>query len=77
MAATPDVKRAYEVLQSKATPYSLLWSYYDGEHPLKYTAERLREVFNKLDVKFIENWCAVVIDAAIDRINLAGFKAAD
>jgi len=77
MAATPDVKRAYEVLQSKATPYSLLWSYYDGEHPLKYTAERLREVFNKLDVKFIENWCAVVIDATMDRINLTGFQVAD
>jgi len=77
MAATPDVKRAYEALKSKATHYSLLWQYYDGEHPLKYTAERLREVFNKLDVKFIENWCAVVIDATMDRINLTGFQVAD
>ena len=77
MTATPDVKRAYEALKAKATLYDLLWRYYDGDHPLKYTAERLREVFNKLDVKFIENWCAVVIDAAMDRINLTGFQVAD
>ena len=46
MTATPDVKRAYEALKAKSADYSLLWRYYDGDHPLKYTAERLREVFN-------------------------------
>lgn len=77
MAATPDVKRAYEALTAKGATYDVLWSYYDGTAPLKYTAERLREVFSKVDARFTENWCAVVIDAAMDRINLTGFQVAN
>jgi len=38
-----------------------------------YTHERLREVFDKSSVKFIQNWCAVVIDTALDRIVFKGW----
>jgi hypothetical protein len=37
---------------------------------LTYASARLREVFAGLDMKFSENWCAVVVDACKDRINL-------
>lgn len=77
MAVVSDLKRAYEALKSKRTLYDLLWRYYDGDHPLIYSTERLREAFAAINVKFIENWCAVVIDAAMDRINLTGFQVVD
>lgn len=71
----PDLDRAYKVLAAKAAPYTNLWNYYDGDQPLMYTGRKIRELFQNLDLaKFVENWCAVVVDAANDRINLAGVK---
>lgn len=70
MAELNDLKLAYDTLSAKQRPYTLLWNYYDGDQPLVYSADRLREVFRKLDAVFIQNWCSVVIDAASDRIDL-------
>jgi len=71
-----DLELAFAALQAKQNEYSTLWNYYDGNHPLVYSSKRLREVFRNLDVKFVENWCAVVIDAAFERLNLARFSVA-
>ncbi len=65
-----DLDRAYRALKGKQKSYNKLWDYYDGEQPLTYTSKRLRNIFKNLDTHFSENWCAVVIDAANDRIFL-------
>lgn len=65
-----DMERAVAALVGKATRDTLLWRYYEGDHPLIYSSKRLREVFKQLDAKFVENWCAPVIDAANDRLSL-------
>lgn len=65
-----DMQKAFKVLKAKQDPYNALFKYYDGEQPLVYTADRLREIFKDLDAYFAENWCSVVIDSARDRINL-------
>ena len=69
----PDLDRALKTLSAKLELYEDIWNYYDGDQPLMYTAKRLRDIFAKLDMAtFVENWCAVIIDAANDRINLRG-----
>ncbi len=73
----PDLERAYEALGAKQAHYDLLWRYYDGDHPLRYSAERLRQLFDQLDAKFQENWCSVVVNAPMDRINLARFQVGE
>lgn len=74
----PDLDRAYKVLNAKLSDYNNLWDYYDGDQPLMYTAKRMRDLFYKLDMAtFVENWCAVVIDAANDRINLSSVSVKD
>jgi hypothetical protein len=40
-----------------------LFAYYAGDQPIKYAAERLRDIFQNAQTRFTENWCAVVIDA--------------
>jgi hypothetical protein len=75
--ASLDLKLAYEALRAKNVPYKKLWDYYDGDHPLMYTASRLEEIFKDLDAVFTQNWCAVVIDSVNDRINLKGITFAD
>jgi len=71
-----DLGLAFDTLSAKTSPYTTLWAYADGNHPLTYTNERLREVFRSLDARFTANWCAVVLGACLERINLAGWQVA-
>lgn len=71
-----DLQTAYEALSGKAGDYTQLWEYYDGEHPLTYSTARLRQVFRQEFVRFTQNWCGVIIDAAFERLNLARFQVA-
>ncbi len=69
-----DKERAYNALSAKSAPYTQLFNYYDGDQPLMYASKRLNEIFAGLDTVFVENWCAVVIDALKDRVNMAAVK---
>jgi len=72
-----DLEKAFTALQGKQTLYTTLWAYYDGDQPLVYSSERLRKVFTNLNAKFVQNWCAVVVDACMDRITLDGLQVAE
>lgn len=65
-----DLQRAYEALKNKVEEYNKLWDYYDGAHPLEYNASKLRDIFGELDATFNENWCAVVVNNILDRIQV-------
>ena len=69
-----DLEIAYNALTNKQIPYTRLWSYYDGDQPLIYSAKRLAELFRRVDASFTQNWCAVVVDSAMDRLNLGRFQ---
>jgi len=73
-----DLDRAYQALSGKLSIYNLLWKYYDGDQPLMYTSRRMDDIFKDLELsKFVENWCAVVIDSANDRIMLDSLSSKD
>lgn len=65
-----DLEQAVEELSAKDLAYSKLWRYYDGEPPLIYSTEKLREIFESIQVRFSENWASVIVDALIDRLSL-------
>ena len=77
MATQTDVERAIEALTRKQAPYASLYDYYNGRQPLQYAAALLAKVFRNLDAKWTENWCAVVIDSLLERLELAGFACKD
>lgn len=72
-----DLKLAFDTLTAKKLNYDRYYAYYDGNQPLTYTSKRLEQIFQNLDAYFAENWCAVVIDAVRDRINLREIQVAD
>lgn len=72
-----DLENAVEILKSKNVSSQLKWEYYDGPQPLKYSTERLREMFKDYLVHFEMNWCSVVVDTLLDRITLKGLSTAD
>ncbi len=65
-----DLERVVKALQAKRARYSRLWEYYDGLQPLTYSTKRLQEAFSQIDVRFVMNWCAVVVNAVADRMVL-------
>lgn len=67
-----DVKKAFEAIAAKKAGYTDLYNYYDGKQPLVYASERLKEVFAGVEVRFTENWCAVVVDSVKERLALTG-----
>ena len=68
-----DLERAYQALSAKAPSYDRLWNYYEGDQPLRYSTERLERLFNDIHTRFVQNWCSVVVDAGLDRLNLIRF----
>ena len=65
-----DLEIAVAALAAKKRRYDALWRYYDGEQPLIYSSQKLREIFSGLEARFTENWCAVVVDSVLDRLEL-------
>lgn len=67
-------KIAFSALINKQTHHGVRWDYYEGRHTIKWSSDKLRDVFKSLHPKFIENWCSVVVDAVLDRLTLAGIS---
>lgn len=65
-----DMQIAVEALSAKAILYDVWWKYYNGVQSLVYTARNLKDVFSSLDAHFTQNWCAVVVDSVLDRMEL-------
>lgn len=72
-----DLKLAYDAITGKYSGQTTAWDYYLGNQPLVYANERLREIFAGVQVKFIENWCGVVVDSLKERMQLDGFSVPD
>lgn len=72
-----DLSRAFDHFKENYERYTELFRYYDGKQPLRYSATRLKEAFNQIDVRFRQNWCAVVINSVLDRMELYGWSTAD
>ena len=52
--------------------------YYDGDHPLVFSTEKVRKIFPEVTrATFAENWISIVCNAVIDRMGLTGFTVAD
>lgn len=72
-----DLERAYIALTSKVGRYNKSFDYAEGNQPLMYTSERLRELFRSLDAHFNQNWASVVIETSMDRLMMKGWSHED
>lgn len=68
-----DLAMAFIALNNKKQLYDSFWNYYEGAHPLVYSSERLRDIFDNIKAGFTQNWCAVVVDSTLDRIQFRQF----
>lgn len=77
MAVPTDVQKAVTALTAKKPRYDMIFRYFDGLQPLVYSSEKLREIFSGLDARFTVNWCAIVINSVLDRMNLSAVTVPD
>lgn len=77
VAEQSDIERAYVALVGKQERVERLFAYYDGTAGVPLVTQRLREVYQDQLCDLSENWSAVVIDSAADRITLEALEGPD
>jgi SPP1 Gp6-like portal protein len=48
--------------------------YYDGRHRLAFATAKFRQTFGAMFTALSSNWCPNVVDAAVDRLTVWGFR---
>jgi hypothetical protein len=48
--------------------------YYDGDHPLQFATPEFNEAFGAQFAALSDNWCEIVVDAAVERMHIEGFR---
>lgn len=72
------IRRYFDIFNAQAVTQAEAIQYYDGNHPLVFSTEKVRKIFPEVGrATFAENWTAIVCNAVIDRMGLSGFTVAD
>jgi hypothetical protein len=61
-------------LDRRAGPLNRFWDYYRAEAQVLYATVKFREAFGRLLNEITDNWCGVVIDSAVERLRVTGFR---
>jgi SPP1 Gp6-like portal protein len=67
-------RRFDEQLERRAGPIDRYWEYYRGEAQVIYATAKYRQHFARLLNEISDNWCEVVIDSAVERLRVTGFR---
>jgi len=68
---------ATEALNSELQSFVRYEDYYLGDHPLEFATDRWKEVFGNVFEQFADNWCQVVVDAMVQRLEIIGWRSED
>lgn len=68
------LERLSRRLESRRAAYALREAYYDGDHRLLFQTSKFREAFGDLFGAFADNWCSIVVDVAVERLAVEGFR---
>lgn len=68
------VDRLTEELQSRRREIQTYDEYYRGKHPLKFASEEFATRFSDRYKGFADNWCQVVADAPLERLEPVGIR---
>lgn len=73
-----DLELAVKTLVDKKWRHDRRWMYYEGKEPLRWSLEKLEEVFDEVTCpRWIENWSAVIVDSVLDRLQLERMLVTD
>jgi len=61
-------------LNAEQRALSIYDDFYEGRHPLTFATPKFRDAFGIAFKEFSDNWCALVVDACEERLNVEGFR---
>jgi hypothetical protein len=70
-------ERLEHELEEAQPVVSLCSAYYAGQHRLQFATSKFREAFGDLFEAFATNWCGLVVDVAVERLGIQGFRFGD
>lgn len=68
------LRRMHGEMMHRRRVMDLATAYYDGDHRLAFASEKFLEAFGGLFGAFADNWCALVVDAVEERLEVQGFR---
>lgn len=71
-----DLDIAFKAITKNRMEARKYYRYYEGDQPMVFTYDKLVQIFGRSGLKFIQNWCAVVIDSVCDRLVFRGWDLA-
>lgn len=73
---TPELwlERLSKRLSNRESEVLRFERYYDGPHPLAFATSEYREEFERMLSAVSDNWMALVVDAAEERLHVEGFR---
>jgi len=76
---TPDEWRVLlnSRLAERRPRVELYTAYREGNHRLAFATSKFKEAFGDLFEAFATNWCALVVDSAVERLRVEGFRFGD
>ena len=63
-----------EGLSAAQDEIALFSDYYAGHHRLQFATSKFREAFGELFEAFASNWCGLIVDVAVERLTIQGFR---
>ncbi len=71
------LKRLSAKLDAKLPDVVRYDDYYSGKHKMDFATPKFKEAFGLTFSEFSDNWCGVVIDAEVERMEVQGFRYGD
>lgn len=71
------IQWALKALSDTLEDYERFEDYYIGEHVLEFSTGKWDEVFESTFEELADNWCAVVVDSAVQRLKITGWSCED
>jgi Phage portal protein, SPP1 Gp6-like len=71
------LKWALKAISEAQEDYQRFEDYYMGEHELEFATDRWKDVFGTVFEEFSDNWCQVVVDSVVHRMEIDGWKSED
>jgi hypothetical protein len=69
------IKWALEVLNERLEEYEELQDYYNGDHELAFSTDKWKSTFGSEFEEFSDNWCQIVIDSLVQRLEILGWES--
>lgn len=68
---------AQNAIDKSQEDYTKYEDYYIGDHPLVFATTKWEDTFGTVFEEFSDNWCQVVVDAVVQRMEITGWRSED